>query len=447
MRCTLPFVLAALTLSSGCAIHRPPPAEPPITQVAPAPQPCPPDVPQDARCYGGVDEAGAHYLIAMPAAWSRVLVVHAHGGPDLAPASAQRVAADLKRWAITVKAGYAWVATSYRRGGYGWTEAGEDVERSRKIFVRHFGPPRRTLLHGQSYGGGVAARLAEDASAGGARPYDGVLLTNGMLGGGTRYLEFRFDLRVVYQHVCRNHPRPDEPAYPLWMGLPADSTLTLAQLAARVDECTGVRLPAAQRTPQQQARLADIVNVIRIREDYLVRHLQQATWLFRDLTQRQLGGRNPFDNTRVTYRGSSNDAALNAGVSRYAADPGAVTALARDSAPRGRVAVPVLTLHAIGDPTAFVELESAYRQVLDRAGSGDRLVQLFTDERNHSYLSDPEYPAAFSALLDWIDKGQKPTAQKVLALCQGYEAAFGKGCRIQPGYQPAPLDSRVAPRP
>ncbi|MDB5872140.1 MAG: hypothetical protein JWQ07_1582 [Ramlibacter sp.] len=437
---------AAALLLASCASPNPGPE--PTAEAPPAPQACPAEVPASARCYGGRDSNGAYYQIAIPVGWDHgVLVVHAHGGPDLDQNSPRRVAADLKRWAITVKAGHAWVGTSYRRDGYGWTEAAEDVEHSRQIFVRQFGAPRRTILHGQSYGGGVAAKAAEIATAAGARRYDGVLLTNGMLGGGTRYLEFRFDLRVVYQQVCRNHPRPDEPQYPLWMGLPAESKMTLAELTARVNECTGVRLPAAQRSERQKTNLADIVNTIHIREDYLVRHMEQSTWLFRNLTQSVLGGRSPFDNTAVTYRGSSNDGAMNAAVLRYAADPIAVQALASDSAPSGRVNTPVLTLHAIDDPTAFVELESAYREVVRNAGNGERLVQVFTDEHDHSYLSDPEYPAAFTALLDWIDNGRKPTPQKLLDLCLGYEATFGKGCHIQPAYQPAPLEGRVAVRP
>ena len=103
--------------------------------------------------------------------------------------------------------------------------AAEDTERLRRIFVAHFGAPRRTLLHGQSYGAGVAAKAAElYAPVGGKKsPYDGVLLTSGVLGGGSSAYEFRLDLRVVYQYVCRNHPKPDEPQYPLWMGLPMDS--------------------------------------------------------------------------------------------------------------------------------------------------------------------------------------------------------------------------------
>ncbi len=413
------------------------------TVPAPIQKDCPAEWPVGSRCFTGVDVKGAWYAVGIPPQWDReVLVVHAHGGPDLDQTSEKRVLADLKRWAITGRAGHAWIASSYRSGGYGWTAAGEDVETSRQLFVQRFGPARRTILHGQSYGGGVAAKLAERAGS----SYDAVLLTNGMLGGGTRYLEFRFDLRVVYQHVCRNHPRPDEKQYPLWMGLPADSKLTLAELTERVNECTGARLPAAQRTSQQQRNLADIVNVVRIREDSLVRHMEQSTWLFRDLTLRLLGGRNPFDNTRVEYRGSSDDTALNAGVARYAADPQAVADLARDSAPTGKVGLPVLTLHAIDDPTAFVELESAYRQALDRAGSADKLVQVFTEEREHSYLSDPEYPTMFTALLRWIDGGERPTPGSVARLCAQGEERFGKGCLVRPEYIPAPLESRVAPR-
>jgi alpha-beta hydrolase superfamily lysophospholipase len=436
-------LLFAAALLAGCA------TAPPAADLGPkaAERPCDAALPAGTRCYVGRDSAGAYYGIAIPPGWDAArgaLVVHAHGGPDLEPASERRVLADMKRWAITPKAGHAWVGSSYRRGGYGWTMAGEDVERSRALFVRDFGTPRRTLLHGQSYGGGVAAKLAE-APAG--KNYDGVLLTNSMLGGGRRFLEFRFDLRTVYQHYCNNHPRPDEPQYPLWMGLPADSKMDLRELTARIDECTGVRKPAAQRTEQQKARLANILNVIKIREDYLVRHMEQATWLFRDLTQERLGGRNPFSNMGALYRGSSDDNALNAAVQRHAADRLAVGELARDSEPQGRVPMPVLTLHAIGDPTAFVELEAHYRQVLERGGSADRLVQVFTEDTDHSYLDDPEYPAAFTALLDWIDRGEKPTPAKVAASCLAGEARYGKGCNIQPAYQPAAIDTRVTPRP
>ncbi|CAN7288024.1 hypothetical protein [Variovorax paradoxus] len=418
----------------------------------PRPAACPAPVPAQTRCYTGADAAGALYWIAIPQAWNRVLVMHAHGGPETGPPRLERSEEDLKRWAVTVKAGYAWAGSTYRRGGYGVTMAAEDTERLRRIFVQRFGPPRRTLLHGQSYGAGVAAKAAElYAPAGDAKsPYDGLLLTSGVLGGGNSAYDFRLDLRVVYQYVCRNHPKPDEPQYPLWQGLPMDSKLTRAELAARVKECTGVGLPAAQRTPEQAARLKTILSVVKIQERSLPGHLNWATWLFQDLVQQRLGGRNPFGNIGAAYQGSADDAALNAGVARYAADPQAKGALAADSQPTGRTALPTVALHAIDDPTAFVELENAYRRIRDAAGTGGTLVQSFSAEREHSYLSDSEYPALFEALMDWIDKGEKPTpaslAQRCAALMPRYGTDGRNGCHIKPEWQAPALETRVPVR-
>ncbi len=421
-----PVVLASLLTLSALQQSWAQTPTSPSAPAAPQAQTCPAPVPADARCYTGQDSAGAFYWLALPANWKNdVLVMHAHGGPDQpGPATLKRSEEDLKRWAITVKLGYAWAGSSYRRGGYGVTMAAQDTERLRQIFLQHFGPVRRTLLHGQSYGGGVAAKAAElyatvDNKRG---PYDGVLLTSGVLGGGVQAYNFRYQLRTVYQQVCNNHPKPDEPQYPLWQGLPLDAKLTRPELAARVDDCTGVRKPVAERTPEQQARLATILSTVKIAERSLQGHLNWATWLFQDLTQRQLGNRNPFGPD---------------------ADPQAVAQLNEDSAPTGKVNVPIITFHAINDPTAFVELESVYREALVGAGTQALLVQTFSDEDEHSYLSEPQYQALFSALLEWLDKGVKPTPQSIAQRCKPLEAAYGQPCRFQPDYAPQSLSQRM----
>ncbi|WP_399685757.1 alpha/beta hydrolase family protein [Xenophilus sp.] len=444
------LAFAAALAAAGLAL---PAAARTAAPSAPRPATCPAAVPADARCYTGADGQGAFYWIAVPKDWNRVLVMHAHGGPETGPPRPQRSEEDLQRWAVTVKAGYAWAGSTYRRGGYGVTMAAEDTERLRRIFVAHFGTPRRTLLHGQSYGAGVAAKAAElYAPAGGVKgPYDGLVLTSGVLGGGNTAYDFRLDLRVVYQYVCRNHPAADEPQYPLWQGLPPDSTLTRKELAERVRACTGVGLPAAQRTPEQAARLKTILTAVRIPERTLVAHLNWGTWLFQDVVQKRLGGRNPFGNVGVTYAAAPEEAAaLNAGVARYAADPQAQGALAADSLPTGRTALPTVTLHAIDDPTAFVELEDSYRRIREAAGTADRLVQAFSNERSHSYLSDPEYPALFDAMLDWIDRGEKPTpdslAQRCAAQVPRFTGESASGCHLQPAWRPQPIEHRVPPR-
>jgi len=91
---------------------------------------------------------------------------------------------------------------------------------------------------------------------------------------------------MVYQYYCKNLPRPDEPQYLLWNGLPAESKMTLKDLESLVDECTGVSKPANARTDLQKQNLANILGVMRFSERLLVRHLQAATFLFREIAER-----------------------------------------------------------------------------------------------------------------------------------------------------------------
>lgn len=180
----------------------------------------------------------------MPAKWSGVLVVHSHGGPSLGTPKTSRNDEDIKRWAITVREGHAWAGSVFRQGGFAVTTAAEDTERVRRIFVDHVAKPRKTLLHGQSWGAMVATRAGELFP----KSWDGILLTSGVVAGPTTY-DFRLDLRALYQHLCNNHPRPTEPNYSLAIGMPADLKMTRAELALRANECLGTSTPAAQRTP------------------------------------------------------------------------------------------------------------------------------------------------------------------------------------------------------
>jgi hypothetical protein len=432
------FVAAVCLAAAMCA----PAAEPAQrAEAAPAKEPCPANVPVDAQCLRGQDSRGGHYIIVVPAKWNGVLVVHAHGGPPLV-AKRSRADEDAARWNVFVRAGYAWAAPVYHEGGVAVRSAAEDVERVRAIFVAHVAKPRRTILHGNSWGASVAAKAGEMyAAPGTASPYDAILLTSGVLGGGTRSYDFRLDLRAVYQYYCRNHPRPGEPQYPLWIGLPAESNLERADLAARVEECLG---KAGARTPQQAALTRTLADVIRIPESSILSHLAWGTFEFRDIAKRVPG--NVFGNVGAEYRGSPDDAALNAGVARYAADAAAVARFAADADLTGRVGIPMLSLHAIDDPTAFVELEHAFRDTVAKAGASDRLVQTFGDYAAHSFLAAPDYIAETEALLAWVESGEKPTARSVAGRCKSLEPSYGPGCRFVVDYEAQPLDTRVAPR-
>ena len=451
---SLPAVaLAGVTcLLSACApVPVQPPASAPAStaaEAAPTATPCPKDLAPIARCLSGKDSAGAYYLVALPQQWNGHLVLHAHGGPALGAPKMERSVEDLERWAIMVRAGYAGAGSTFRQGGVEVRAAAEDTERLRQIFVRHVAQPQRTILHGQSWGASVAAKGAEmfQTTAEGKRPYDAVLLTSGVLAGGTRSYDFRTDLRVVYQHLCNNHPWPNEAQYPLNIGLPADAAMTQADLAARVNECLALNKPVAERTAEQQRKVQTIVDVIRIPASSIQGHMNWATFHFRDVVQHRTGGASPFGNRGVQYRGSPDDAALNAAVLRYRADPAAVARFAQDTDLTGRIPVPVLTVKGVDDPTAFVELDAAFRATMAQGGSAARLVQTFTQHNTHSYLSDPTYPTLMTALLRWVDEGAKPTPEGIAQQCPANEARFGKGCAFLPAYVPKPLSSRVADR-
>ncbi|MBA4344461.1 MAG: hypothetical protein C0423_20160 [Methylibium sp.] len=432
-------LLLAATLLAACA-HQ----AQPLNEGAPQVTACPSGFSADIRCLGGRDSAGAFYLIAMPKDWNGHLVMHAHGGPLLGAPTAKRVEEDLIRWSIMPRAGYAWAASSFRQGGVEVRAAAEDTERLRRIFVQHVAKPQLTFLHGQSWGASVAAKGGEMFTQG--KPYDALLLSNGVIGGGTRSYDFRLDLRVVYQYLCNNHPRPDEPQYPLWQGLPEGSTLTRADLDQRSKDCLGLGLPAAERSAEQARKLKTIVDVIRIPESSVAGHLNWATFHFQDISSKRTQGRNVFSNIGVVYRGSGNDAALNAGVLRYAADPAAVARFGADTDPSGSIPVPVLAVHGIDDPIAFVELESVWEATMARAGRADGLVQAFTGDNNHSYLSDATYVSALAGLTAWVQQGRKPTPVTLDAGCKLAQASFPSPCRFKPDYRPAALESRVPTR-
>ncbi|MEX8492730.1 hypothetical protein [Sphaerotilus sp.] len=456
-------LLAALLLSTtvaSAASAQTAPAALSSGTTLPAAAPCPTGIPEGTRCLNGRDYLGAWYWIAVPRGWTPetgVLVVHAHGGPALGEPTLARATADLQRWSVMLRAGHAWAGSSFRQGGVEVLAAGEDTERLRQLAIAAIGQPRRTLLHGQSWGASVAARMAEryvtpdidpHRTTPGPRPYDGVLLTSGVLAGGTRAYDLRLDLRVVYQALCHNHPKPEDSAYPLWMGLPPETRLTRVELAERVDACLGVQRKPAERSAAQQQRLSTLTRVVKLPEQEILPHLQWATWHFQDITLRKLKGRNPFGNEGVHYIGSPDDAALNRDVLRYRADPAALAELASDTDPTGRLLLPTLTLHGIDDMTAFVEMESFFRDNVTEAGAADQLVQIFTADHEHSYSSDAQYVSAVGALLDWVDKGSKPDAASLSQRCKGLPAQWqpASGCRIRVDYQPASLDSRVPPR-
>jgi hypothetical protein len=89
---------------------------------------CPEPLAAIATCYAVRDENGAFLTAAMPKSWNGDLIVFAHGGPSPVPPTANDNKSALERNAFAIQRGFAWVASSYRRAGYGIAMAAADME-------------------------------------------------------------------------------------------------------------------------------------------------------------------------------------------------------------------------------------------------------------------------------------------------------------------------------
>jgi hypothetical protein len=443
MRYTGTAGLAALALATTAAA-----AQDAQKTALPDTTACPESIADIATCYTAKHASGAYITAAMPKNWNGNLVVFAHGGPFLVPPTAESNKDGLNRQPFAVKRGFAWVASTYRREGYGAAMAAADSEDARLFFVTRIAKPRHTIYHGTSYGGLVGSKLIETyaKAADGSLNYEGALFNSGAVTGATLNYQHRIDLRAVYQYYCKNMPRAGEADYPMWNGIAADSKMTLKDLDVMVDECTGVGHPAAARSEQQKQNLANLLGVMGYPENLLVRHMQSATLLFRDIVRNTTNGRNPFGNVGIVYHGSSDDAALNRGVTRFEADPEAAAKLHTEGDPTGVLPVPVVSIHSINDPQVVVEGQAVYRDAVKAAGSSDRLVQAYTDEPTHAAQSAPELAASLDALMQWIEKGTKPSPQSIADGCAQIRASLDGPCRWHPEFSPKPYATRCYPR-
>lgn len=356
---------------------------------------------------------------------------------------------DLVRFAEFVAEGWAFAATSRRRAGFGVARAVEDAEQLRLAAVATLGPPRLTVLHGQSFGGAIAARAIEtqnEPGPDGRRPWDAALLTSAVLAGPSRAYDMRVDLRAAFQAVCGTHPAPHEPQYPVTLGLAPETRMAREEVVERFHVCTGADVPPEARSADQRRALADLTAASRIPEHALAGHLWWATQVFADIARNLTLGRSAFGNEHVRYRGTSDDAAFNAAVPRISPDPEALARLSADGDPTGRVAIPVLTVHGVDDPVVFVEHQAAYRATLERAGTAERLVQVFVDEAEHAKLSPVLYPVALDLLRGWAEEGARPTPEAFRARCETVLAAWPGECRVLPDYVPQPWEARINPR-
>jgi len=403
-------------------------------------------------CYTGQDDNGAYFLIAIPEHYNQKLVLWNHGY-SLSPPGPLRQVADLGFPVVLLPEGFAVAASSYRPdavglGGWAVADGAVDTENLRLRFNDMFGRPTATYVVGASEGGIITATVAElfGVAEDGSLNYDGSLPMCGPVAGGRRNFYGAFDLRVIYQYYCQNIPYPNEPQYPLYLGLAPGDPITLDEMTRRVNECTGVLLPPDQRTKTQAQNLATLLAVTHIPEGFLVTDMSYATFGMAELIQVRAGGHHPLTNVGVFYTGSPDDEALNAGVYRDGSDPEGLAYIITAYDPTGDVQMPTVTIHTIGDGLVIVENENAYRETLEAAGTDGNLFQTYVNATGHCQFSFAEFDGVFHALLSWVEQGTQPTRQGVADLCEYFRTIVGGTCNFNQDFEPDEFETRVLSR-
>jgi hypothetical protein len=133
-----------------------------------------------------------------------------------------------------------------------------------------------------------------------------------------------------------------------------------------------------------------------------------GTYVLKDIEQR--AGGNPFDNRDTIYTGSTDNNALNDGVKRYAADPGALAYLQRYLTLTGHLTRPVLAIHTTYDPLVRPSIPNEYSLLTREAGAGDMFVQQYVKHEGHCHITAAETELGFGELRHWVQTKKAPRA-------------------------------------
>jgi pimeloyl-ACP methyl ester carboxylesterase len=380
--------------------------------------------------------AGAAFRVETPQRWNGRLVLYSHGYlpagfPDFGIALTNRPPdrSESEKWLLDH--GYALAASQFPDKGIGYQveSALHDQLALLDWFDAHVGRPRETVATGQSLGTAVALLLAE-------RHPDRISGAATMCGAHDPLGTFNAELDVNFAIKTLLAPGQDVPL--VKASDPGRSADLLAQAAEQ-----------ARSTPQGRARLAlagALNNIVGWDSahnprpsDPLEWSREQATWIeqayirgrgpvARADLERRAGG-NGLWNVGVDYahqlaRSSQRELVVRAyhaaglslrrdldrlaGAPRISPDKQAVAYLYRYGVPTGRIAVPVITMHSIGDGGAVPDQERWYGDLVRHAGRGDLLRQIYVDRGMHCSFSAADEIVELRTLFDRIDAKRWP---------------------------------------
>jgi pimeloyl-ACP methyl ester carboxylesterase len=365
--------------------------------------------------YWGV-HGGAGYRIEVPDNWNGELVLYAHGfrgtGLELTVSNPR-----IREYLVTN--GYAWAASSYSKNGYDVKEGVKDTHALGQRFNGLVGHPRRTWITGHSMGGhitGVAIEQYPNAYAG-ALPMCGVM-------GDNELFDYFLDFNLVAQALA---------GVPAEFPFPADYQTAVVP---GVKAALGPAYPAALNS--QGVKLRGVTQNISggERPAFDTSFFVWGDFLFTvGVSGGDLGVApgNVQDNAETVYQIDSDlalspdEIKLNADVLRVAQDPQGrhPNGIANIPPISGRLPIPVLSLHTIGDLFVPFSMEQIYARRAAAEGASDLLVVRAIRDHGHCGFAVPEEAAAFADLVNWVDSGVRPAGDDILNPVAVADPKFG----------------------
>lgn len=384
-----------------------------LGSAAAAGTPVPPGAP---RILTGEHE-GAAWRIDVPSDWNGKLIVSFRGNtPEPVKFDQQPYTAGGR--VLMLQRGYALVQSGYARADWNIEDAYRDTEWVRRHFSATIGKPTRTYAVGQSMGGLAVAHALEQPDT----PYDAGLSLGGTLGGGDALFEQAFANLAAFDYYLPGAIGPLQPVAP----------------ETRLDAAAVEKLAAAlQEKPDAKRELSLLVGVA-------PEQLAEQIAINRDMVRRvqQLSGGNAVGNAHYLYAGTRDDAALNAGVRRYASDAKAFDFLRRNYAPSGKLNKPLLALQTVHDPLVSAAATNSYATVVRRAGRETNFVQQYTPGDGHLAFTVDQIVAALDGMIAWAEQGQRPASGLQPAAAAALAAAAAMKAALPP-HELFELDSAV----
>jgi pimeloyl-ACP methyl ester carboxylesterase len=370
---------------------------------------------------------GATYEIQCPAGqWNGTLYLYSHGYVVPGSANPAADAGDPVTASWMLGHGYALAGSSYASTGWAIQQALPDQVSTIGVFDRTYRTPSKTVAWGHSLGGIITAGLIQDYP----KLFNAALPMCGVLSGGVGTWNTALDSEFAFQQLV-------DPSVQVVNITDPTANLTAAETAAA----------GAQQTAQGRARLAlaaaladtpgwfTPLSAEPAAGDFTAQEANQFAWDsqvtfpfvfdFRAELEGRAGG-NPSWNTGVNYYTQLAKSADRtevvalykaAGLSltgdlnklnhapRVSAKPSAVKYLSQNISFNGQIHIPVLTMHTTGDGLVVPENEQAYQQVVDRAGNGSKLAQIYVHRAGHCAFTPAETITAVQTLTQRMNTG------------------------------------------